>query len=131
MTDIFDFPGADEMKAEERRQRKPRQDRKAQVPHETVVVEDETLAAGFTMIPNLVFNRTDLSSNAKLTYMGFLFHSWQKGSCFPGQQRLAEELGLSIATIRRATRELQARGLLRVTQRGQGKTNIYTLTKLS
>ena len=108
MPSIFDFPGADK-----------------------VVIEDEALAKGFTIIPNIVFKRPDLSAYGKLIYMALLSYAWQQDSCFPGQERLATELGLSVRTVRRAIRELQDCGLLRVTQRGQGKTNVYTLTKLS
>jgi DNA-binding MarR family transcriptional regulator len=113
MTDIFDFPGADKVE-------KP-----------ALVIEDEALAKGFTIIPNIVFKCRDLSAYAKLVYMALLSYAWQQDSCFPGQAHLADELQVSIDTIRRALRQLQERGLLRVTHRGQGKTNVYTLTKLS
>jgi hypothetical protein len=37
-----------------------------------IFLEDETLRGGFTQIPNALLGRTDLSSGAKLTYVGLL-----------------------------------------------------------
>src|SRR5919199_1086555 len=88
MTDIFDFPGADKVE-------KP-----------VLVIEDEALAKGFTIIPNIVFKRRDLSAYSKLVHMALLSYAWQQDSCFPGQARLADELQVSIDTIRRALRQL-------------------------
>ena len=114
MTGIFDFPGADEMKAQERRN--------------TIVVEDETLREGFVQVPNRILRDPDLSPGAKLVYAGILSYAWKEESAWPGHERLGIDLGVHRNTIGRMIRELQERGYLRVQRRGQGKTNIYTLT---
>ena len=110
---IHDFPGADKL---------PRAN--------PIVVEDPTLRQGFTQIPNTVLRHKKLSPGAKLTYVGLLSYAWTNESCFPGQARLGEDLGLSERSIRNHLSELQAHGLLKITRRGQGLTNVYTLLKL-
>src|SRR5919199_1264179 len=110
---IHDFPGADKL---------PRAN--------PIVVEDPTLSQGFTQIPNSVLRRKGLSPGAKLTYMGLLSYAWTKESCFPGQARLGEDLGLSERSIRTFLAELEKHGLLKITRRGQGLTNVYTLPKV-
>ena len=95
----------------------------------TIRVEDRTLRQGFTRIPNEVLRREGLSPGAKLTYMGLLSYAWQEGSCFPGQERLAQDLGIGTRSVSRYLKELQRSGLLEVRRRGLGKTNIYVLPK--
>lgn len=98
---------------------------------DVIIVEDETLRAGFTQIPNAILRRPDVSAGAKLTYMALLSYAWQQGSCFPGQDRLAEDTGAGKRSVVRYLQELQVAGLLVVKRRGLGRTNIYTLPKLS
>ena len=96
-----------------------------QPEQETITIEDRTLRNGFTRIPNGVLRREGLSAGAKLAYMGLLSYAWQEGSCFPGQARLAQDLGIGQRSVIRYLQELQAIGLLKVQRRGLGKTNIY------
>jgi biotin operon repressor len=81
---------------------------------------------GFTQILNLVLRLPGLSSDAKLVYMGL-----QRGSCYPGQQRLADDLGLSRHTIMRRVSELERAGLLEIQRRAVGQTNLYVFKSLS
>src|SRR5438270_13768502 len=97
----------------------------------TIVIEDEALRAGFTQIPNAILRRPHLSAGAKLTYMGLLSYAWQDGSCFPGQDRLAHDLGLGRRSIVRYLQELQESGLLIVERRGLGLTNVYRLPRIT
>jgi ElaB/YqjD/DUF883 family membrane-anchored ribosome-binding protein len=97
---------------------------------EVIVIEDEALAQGFTQIPNTVLRRKDLSAGAKLTYMVLLSYAWEKGSCFPGQERLAEDIGAGKRSVIRYVQELQETGLLEIKRRGLGKTNVYILKRL-
>lgn len=94
-----------------------------------IVVEDESLREGFTQIPNLILRKQNLSPGAKLTYMGLLSYAWQKGSCFPGQDQLAEDLGISRRSLVTYLQQLKDANLLRVKRRGLGRTNIYFLPK--
>ncbi len=67
------------------------------------------------------------SSGDKMAFAMLLSYAWQNDFCFPGQQRLAEDLGLSDRSVRTNLKALEANGLLHIKRRGQGKTNIYEL----
>jgi DNA-binding GntR family transcriptional regulator len=68
-----------------------------------------------------------LSANAKVVYAQLLSYAWTNDRCYPGQERMADDLGSTKSTVNRAIIELQETGWLEVERRGQGKTNIYTL----
>ncbi len=96
---------------------------------ENIVLEgfDPVAAGGFTQIPNILLNTPDLTANAKIVYAKLLSYAWNNGRVFPGQERMAEEIGSSQPTIARAIAELEQQGWLEIQRRGQGKTNIYIL----
>jgi hypothetical protein len=96
-----------------------------------VIIEDEALAAGFTQIPNLVLRRSDLQPGAKLTYMVLLSYAWQKDHAYPGQDRLAADMGVTERSIRTYLKELQESGLITIRRRGLGMTNVYVVHRLS
>jgi DNA-binding GntR family transcriptional regulator len=56
-----------------------------------------------------------------------LSYAWNNNLVFPGQERMAADIGSSQPTIARAIKELQLAGWLEIERRGQGKTNIYVL----
>jgi hypothetical protein len=82
---------------------------------------------GFTQLPNFILKDPNLSIGAKATYALFLSYAWHNNLCFPGQDRLAKDLGMSIGRINDFVKELQACQLIDITRRGQGKTNLYTI----
>src|SRR6202158_2964899 len=88
---------------------------------------DAATAMGFTQVPNFLLKSTKLSSGDKIAFAMLLSYAWQNDYCFPGQRRLADDLGLDERSIRRHLKALQTNGLLAIRQRGQGKTNIYEL----
>ena len=94
----------------------------------TIVIENEALRRGFTLIPNYVLRNPKLSFGARLTYTLLLSYAWQEGSCFPGQVRLAEHLHTDPRSVRRYLAELKSQGLIAVRRRGLGRTNVYVLT---
>jgi biotin operon repressor len=96
-----------------------------------VIVEDEALRAGFTQIPNLVLRRSDLPPGAKLTYMVLLSYAWQKGQAFPGQDRLARDMGVSERSVITYLKQLQESGLVSIIRRGLGLTNVYVLHRIA
>jgi DNA-binding PadR family transcriptional regulator len=96
-----------------------------------VIVEDPTLAAGFTQIPNGVLRRPDLQPGAKLTYMVLLSYAWQKDHAYPGQDRLAADMGVSERSVITYLKQLQESGLITIQRRGLGKTNVYILHRIS
>src|SRR5208282_3063819 len=88
---------------------------------------DAATAKGFTMLPNFVLKSPRLNAGDKMTFAMLLSYAWQNDFCFPGQTRLAADLGLHETNVRKHLKSLQARGLLSIVRRGQGKTNIYEL----
>ena len=82
---------------------------------------------GFTQVPNFLFKNSGLSMGAVVVYAKFLSYAWHNDYCFPGQQRLADDLGKSIGSINGFIKELEDHSLIDIERRGQGKTNIYKI----
>jgi hypothetical protein len=96
---------------------------------QNIVLEgfDPVSAGGFTQVPNFVLKNAQLSSNAKVVYAMLLSYAWHQDRVFPGQTRMAADMGSSQPTIARAIAELEQAGYLQISRRGQGLTNLYTL----
>jgi len=84
-------------------------------------------AGGFTQVPNFILRDSQLSIGAKLTYAMFLSYAWHNDRCFPGQERLAADMGMSRTSVTAFIGELEERGYITIQRRGQGKTNLYTV----
>ena len=82
---------------------------------------------GFTQLPNFILRNPELSPGAKTTYSLFLSYAWHNDLCFPGQETLAQSLGMSVGSVNSYIKELETNGLIEITRRGQGKTNLYTV----
>jgi hypothetical protein len=85
------------------------------------------LQGGFTQVPNFILRDSNLSPGAKVTYAMFLSYAWHNDSCFPGQDRLAEDMGMSRSRVTEFVGELERSALISIQRRGQGKTNLYTV----
>ena len=92
-----------------------------------LVGADIATRGGFTQVPNFLLKSNNLSSGDKLAFAMLLSYAWQNDHCFPGQKRLAVDMGLHETNVRKHLKSLQQNGLLTIERRGQGKTNIYTL----
>lgn len=88
---------------------------------------DAATAMGFTQVPNFLLKSKKLSAGDKMAFAMLLSYAWQNDFCFPGQRRLAEDLGLEERSVRRHLKALEQEDLLAIRQRGQGKTNVYEL----
>src|SRR5438876_7800831 len=88
---------------------------------------DAASAKDFTQVPNFLLRSRKLSAGDKMTFAMLLSYAWQNDYCFPGQLRLAADLGLHETNVRKHLKSLQAIGLLTIIRRGQGKTNVYQL----
>ena len=88
---------------------------------------DAATRGGFTQVPNFLLKSNKLSAGDKMTFAMLLSYAWQNDYCFPGQVRLGLDLGLHETNVRKHLKSLEENGLLEITRRGQGKTNIYTL----
>ena len=79
-------------------------------------------------MPNFVLTKKDLSVGGKLAYAMLLKYAWGEDACFPGQSKLADDMGSGERSVRRYLDELEKIGLLlEIIQRGLGKTNLYRL----
>ena len=88
---------------------------------------DPVTRHGFTQVPNFILTNKQLSVGAKLAYAMLLKYAWQDDYCFPGQQKLADDMGAGERSIRTYLKELEAVGFLEVKQQGLVKTNLYRL----
>ena len=88
---------------------------------------DAATRGGFTQVPNFLLKSRKLSTGDKMTFAMLLSYAWQNDYCFPGQQRLARDLGLTDRSVRTHLKSLAMNGLLAIRRRGQGKTNVYEL----
>lgn len=95
-----------------------------------VIIEDEVLAQGFTQIPNQILRRSDVPPGAKLTYMVLLSYAWQKDHAYPGQDRLAADMGVSERSVITYLKQLVDTGLISIRRRGLGMTNVYIIHRL-
>src|SRR5713226_607960 len=88
---------------------------------------DAATAKGFTQVPNFLLKSQKLAPGDKMTFAMLLSYAWQNDYCYPGQRKLAEDLGLEERSVRRHLKSLEKHGLLAIQRRGQGKTNVYEL----
>ena len=92
-----------------------------------LVSNDPLAREGFTQVPNFVLRAEDLSLGEKVTYSLFLSYAWYNDCVFPGQDRLAKDMGVSRSRATEFVSGLRKKGYLEITRRGLGKTNIYRL----
>lgn len=95
----------------------------------TIVLQGADLlsAKGFTQVPNHILKSDKISPGAKLAYTMLLSYAWQNDFCFPGQDRLAKDIGTSRQTANKNIKELEKKKWVSIKRQGQGKPNIYTL----
>ena len=92
-----------------------------------IVGADPVTRHGFTQVPNFILTKKDVSVGAKLAYAMLLKYAWDNNACFPGQLKLAEDMGAGERSIRTYLKELETAGILEIEQRGLGRTNLYRL----
>ena len=92
-----------------------------------LATKDPVVRGGFTQVPNFILKDPTISLGAKVTYSMFLSYAWHNESCFPGQEKLAADMGMSRSRVAEFIGELQKDGLITIKRRGLGKTNIYTI----
>ncbi len=92
-----------------------------------IVGADPITLHGFTQVPNVILTNKGLSVGAKLAYAMLLHYAWQNNFCFPGQERLATDIGAGKRSVIRFMAELERAGFVAVKRRGLGQTNLYQL----
>jgi DNA-binding MarR family transcriptional regulator len=92
---------------------------------EQIIIENEMLRAGFAALPYLVLRDARLTLGARLAYAVLLMYAWQQDACFPGQTRMAKDMGVSERWLRKFLKELEASGYIRIKRQGLNKPNLY------
>src|SRR6476661_882101 len=72
-----------------------------------LATSDPIARGGFTQVPNFILKDSTLSLGAKVTYAMFLHYAWHNDSCFPGQERLATDMGMSQSRVSEFIKELE------------------------
>ena len=85
-----------------------------------VLIEEDSLNESYTSIPNTILKRDDVSPGAKLAYVMLLSYAHQTDRCFPGQTRLARDMGVGERSLIRYLKELRDRQLLEREAAGSG-----------
>lgn len=88
---------------------------------------DAATRGGFTQVPNFILKSKILNAGDKVAYSMLLSYAWSRDYCFPGQQTLASDMGLTERSVRTHLKALELAGFLSIKQRGQGKTNLYVV----
>jgi biotin operon repressor len=79
----------------------------------------------FAQIPDVLLF-SSLTSNAKVVFAALHKYSTLPKGAIPSHERLSQDLGLSVSTVRRSIDELKGSGFLMVTRR-HGTSSMYTL----
>lgn len=72
-----------------------------------LATDNPVVQGGFTQTPNFILKDRTLSMGAKVTYSLFLSYAWHNDSCFPGQERLANDLGITRVRVTQLIGELE------------------------
>jgi len=88
---------------------------------------DRITVGGFTQVPNVIQNDPALNLGEKAVYAQFLQYAWHHDYCFPSQELIAKNLGITRKSVNKFVSGLAAKGLLTIQRRGLGKTNFYIL----
>jgi len=97
---------------------------------QTLIILEGTFKQGFGVAPFSILRNPKIPNVLKPLYLNILSYAWYNAKCFPGQETLAEELGVSGRTIRKYLAELEKIGLVSCKRRGLNKTNIYYLNEI-
>src|SRR5437016_8931613 len=71
---------------------------------------DPVARDGFTQVPNFILRDSTLSLGAKVAYSLFLHFAWNNDNCFPGQNTLAQHMGMSVSRVNEYIKELEEIG---------------------
>ena len=73
----------------------------------------------------------DLPSRAKAVYIYLCDRANDEGTCFPSHRKIAEDLGLSVSTVKRAIKDLEQAEAIektaRVHKKNGRRSNLYQI----
>jgi hypothetical protein len=98
----------------------------------TVIIKNAALRSvgPFAAFPTKIIRNASLSLGARLTYALLLSYAHQDDFCFPAQERLANDLGVTDRQVRRFLMELRDKGFIAWKQRGLNLPNIYYILEI-
>ncbi len=99
-------------------------------PLDEIRIVDENLKGGFVQLPRLVLRAKSLSVKAKLIYGMLLDYAWHDDRVFPGQERMADDLDVSLDSVQRALQELKTCQLIDYKRQGLNLPNVYYILSL-
>lgn len=82
---------------------------------------------GFSIIPDAIMCRPELTGGAKCVYAHLLRRAGNKPTAWPALEDIARNTGYTVRQARRLIRELEGFGLIRAKRRGGHKANHYRL----
>ncbi len=94
---------------------------------DTIRFSNATWQQGFVSLPREVLHDSTLSAGARLAWAALASYAWTEGKVYPGQERLASDLGVSRRSVVTYVQELEDRRLITKERRGLGQTNTYLL----
>ena len=92
-----------------------------------IIGADPLTQRGFTQIPNAILKSNQISAGGKLAYAMLLSYAMGDDRCFPGQDRLGVDMGISRQIANQYVKELEAKGFINIKRRGQGRSNLYEI----
>lgn len=84
----------------------------------------------FVPMPISLLHAADLSDGAKVLFLGLLSYAWYDAQCWPGEQRLANDLHISVSSVKRHLGELVNSGVVSKRRRGLTLTNCYLINDI-
>lgn len=92
-----------------------------------IIGADPLTQRGFTQVPNVILKSKEISAGGKLAYAMLLSFAMGDDQCFPGQDRLGIDMGISRQTANQYIKELETKGFINIKRRGQGRSNLYEI----
>jgi len=83
----------------------------------------------FTIIPNALLRNSQLSIQERYLYCILLRYCGQDEHCFPSQETLGIEVGLSARQVRTILKKLEGEGLITITRSGFNRSNTYYVSQ--
>jgi hypothetical protein len=97
---------------------------------EQIIIEEEAVKRNFVQIPYCILRNPTIPEQLKILYADLLSYAWDKKSCYPGQDTLAEDLGCHVDTIGRNLKKLRKLGLFTWKRTGFSQHNTYYFSKI-
>ncbi len=78
-----------------------------------------------SFMPNWLLKRTEISAGAKLCYARLIQFAGKDGKCYPSQDTLGKEIGVSARSVRDYLKKLEEHELIVIVRQGINKPNNY------